>query len=162
MIIQQSRRSSFVQPMTRQLSWDIKLKPVVVEGSIVPGYQSIVRNDNGHVLSLTRKTHHPATNEKFLEVVSRIHEFTGFAVEGYSVFQQGRKVLAFLKNEETMRVGDFDSDSYLVIGNSFDRSTGFFTGISTVVIRCTNQFSRIKVNQSIRHNSQLNDYFGNI
>lgn len=142
--------------MTRQLSWDVKLKPVVVEGSIVPGYQSIVCNENGHVLSLTRKTYHPATNDKFVEVVIRIYEFTGFAVEGYSVFQQGRKVLAFLKNEEKMRVGDFDSDSYLVVGNSFDRSTGFFTGISTVVIRCTNQFSRIKVNQSIRHNSQIN------
>jgi hypothetical protein len=156
MTIRRPRRSSFAEPITKQLSWDIDLKPVVVNGNILPDYQSIVRNDNGQVLSLTKKTYHPATNEKFLEVISRVHEFTGFDVEGYSVFQGGRKVLAFLKNNEKMRVGDFDSDNYMVIGNSFDRSTGFFTGISHVIIRCTNQFSQIQTTQTIRHNSQIN------
>lgn len=123
---------------------------------MLPDYQSVVRNDNGHVLSLTKKTYHPATNEKFQEVVSRVHEFTGFDVEGYSVFHGGRKVLAFLKNNEKMRVGDFDSNNYMVIGNSFDRSTGFFTGISNVVIRCTNQFGRLQTTRTIRHNKQIN------
>lgn len=156
MTIRRPRRSSFAETVTKQLSWDIDLKPVIVEGNVLPDYQSVVRNDNGRVLSLTKKTYHPATNEKFLEVVSRVHEFTGFDVEGYSVFHGGRKVLAFLKNNEKMRIGDFDSDNYMVIGNSFDRSTGFFTGISSVVIRCTNQFSRIQTKQTIRHNKQIN------
>lgn len=156
MTIRRPRRSSFAEPLTKQLTWDIDLKPVVVEGNILPDYQSIVRNDNGNVLSLTKKTYHPATNEKFTEVVSRIHEFTGFEVEGYSVFQGGRKVLAFLKNHEKMRIGDFDSDNYMVVGNSFDRSTGFFTGISSVVIRCTNQFSQLQTTRTIRHNQQIN------
>jgi hypothetical protein len=44
----------------------------------------------------------------------------------------------------------------MVIGNSFDRSSGFFTGISRGVIRCTNQFSRIQTTQAIRHNKQIN------
>jgi hypothetical protein len=156
MTTRRPRRSSFSEPITKQLTWDIDLKPVCVEGSILPDYQSIVRNDNGQVLSLTKKTYHPASNEKFAEVIGRIHEFTGFDVEGYSVFHGGRKVLAFLKNNEKMRVGDFDSSNYMVIGNSFDRSTGFFTGISSVVIRCTNQFSRIQTTQTIRHNKQIN------
>jgi hypothetical protein len=56
--------------------------------------------------------------------VVRIYEFTGFEVEGYNVFQHGRKVLAFLKNNERMKIGDFDSDNYMVVGNSFDCSTG--------------------------------------
>lgn len=156
MTIRRTRRSSFAEPLTRQLSWDIGLKPVFVEGNTLPDYQSIVRNDNGNVLSLTKKTYHPATNEKFIEVVSRIHEFTGFEVEGYSVFHGGRKVLAFLKNQEKMRIGDFDSDNYMVVGNSFDRSTGFFTGISSVVIRRTNQFSQLQTTRTIRHNQQIN------
>jgi hypothetical protein len=99
-------RSSFSEPVTKQIIWDIDLKPVSVEGSILPDYQSIVRNNNGQILSLTKKTYHPASNEKFAEVIGRIHEFTGFDVEGYSVFHGGRKVLAFLKNNEKMTVGD--------------------------------------------------------
>lgn len=156
MTIKRTRRSSFAEPLTKQLAWDIELKPVVVEGNILADYQSIVRNDNGNVLSLTKKTYHPATNEKFTKVVSRMHEFTGFEVEGYSVFQGGRKVLAFLKNHDKMRIGDFDSDNYMVVGNSFDRSTGFFTGISNVVVRCTNQFSQLQTTPTIRHNRQIN------
>lgn len=151
-----SRRSSFAQPMTKALDWDIQLKPVCVQNTEVPNYQSIVRTDNEKVLALTKKSYHPATNEKFVEVVGRIYEFTGFEVEGYSVFQDGRKVLAYLKNKEKMRIGDFDSENYMVIGNSFDCTTGFFTGISNVVLRCTNQFSRMNIGKSVRHDSQIN------
>ena len=148
-------RSAFAEPLTKNLSWDIELQPVEVQGITLPKYQALVRNDNREVLSVTKKSYHPATNEKFLEVVSRLHEFTGFSVEGYSVFQGGRKVLAFLKNNEKMRIGDFDSENHMVVGNSFDCSTGFFTGISNVVLRCTNQFSQLNVNHKIRHNQQI-------
>jgi hypothetical protein len=156
MTIRRPTRSSFSEPITKSLSWDVELMPVCVEGNTLENYQSLVRNDNRKVLSVTKKSYQPATNEKFIEVVAKIHEFTRFEVEGYSVFQEGRKVLAFLKNNEKMRIGDFDSENYLVIGNSFDCSSGFFTGISNVVLRCTNQFSRISVGHNIRHNGQLN------
>ena len=152
---QRRTRSTFAEPLTKELDWDIELQPVQVESRILPNHQALVRNDNGEVLSVTKKSYHPATNEKFLEVISRLHEFTGFAVEGYSVFQGGRKVLAFLKNQEKMRIGDFDSENYMVVGNSFDCSSGFFTGMSNVVIRCTNQFSQMNVNHNIRHNQQI-------
>jgi len=45
-------------------------------------------------------------------------------------------------------------DNYMVIRNSFDRSTGFFHRY-IVVIGCTNQFSRIQGTQTIRHNKQI-------
>ena len=156
MNLRRQRRSSFAEPITKKLEWDVALRPVNVDGNILDNHQALVRNDKGTVLSVTKKSYQPATNEKFMEIVSRIHEFTGFNVEGYSVFQEGRKVLAFLKNNERMKIGDFDSENYMVIGNSFDCSTGFFTGISNVVLRCTNQLSRIAVGSNIRHNSQLN------
>lgn len=156
MILRRPRRSAIAEPLTKSLCWDVALKPVSVQGHELSNYQAIVRTDNQHVLSVAKKTYHPATNERFIEVVSKIHELTGFEVEGYSVFQQGRKVLAFLKNNEKMKIGNFESDNYMVVGNSFDCSTGFFTGISNVVIRCTNQFSRMNVSQNIRHNKQIN------
>jgi hypothetical protein len=78
MTIRRTRRSPFAEPVTKQLTWDVDLKPVVVEGNVLTDYQSIVRNDNGRVLSVRKKTYHPASNEKFAEVVSRVHEFTGF------------------------------------------------------------------------------------
>jgi hypothetical protein len=155
MILRRTRRSAIAEPLINKLTWDVDLKPIWVDGKELPNHQALVRNDNAEVLSVTKKSYHPATNERFLEVVSRIHEFTGFDVEGYSVFQGGRKVLAFLKNNEKMRIGDFDSNNYMVIGNSFDCSTGFFTGISNVVIRCSNQFSRMQTSTTIRHNKQL-------
>ena len=76
-----------------------------MEGNVLRNYQSLVRNDNRKVLSVTKKSYHPATNEKFVEVVSKIHEFTGFTVEGYTVFHEGRKVLAFLKNTDNAHRG---------------------------------------------------------
>jgi len=152
---QRRTRSTFAEPLTKELNWDIELQPVQVEGHTLSNHQALVRNDNREVLAVTKKSYHPATNERFLEVITRLHEFTGFEVEGYSVFQEGRKVLAFLKNNDMMNIGGFDSKNYMVVGNSFDCSTGFFTGISNVVVRCTNQFSRISMQQNIRHNKQL-------
>ncbi len=149
-------RSTAAEPLTKKLTWDIKLQSVQVEAHTVPNHQAIIRNDNQEVLSITKKSYHPATNEKFLEVIGRLHEFTGFTVEGFSIFQGGRKVLAFLQNNEKMRVADFDCSNYLVVGNSFDCSSGFYTGISTVLIRCTNQFSRMNLKQNIRHDNQIN------
>lgn len=150
-----NQRSAMADPLATALSWDVEVKPVFVDHKELQSYQSIVRNDNGKVLSITKKSYYPATNERFKEVVSRIHKFTGFTVEGYAVFQEGRKVLAFLRNHERMNIGGFDSTNYMVVGNSFDRSTGFFTGISNVVTRCTNQFSQIQGHMNIRHNKQI-------
>lgn len=150
-----STRSTFAEPVAKSLSWDIKQTPVLVNGQALSNYQALVRNDNQKVLAVTKKSYHPATNERFLEVVSKLHEFTGFEVKGYSLFQGGRKVLAYLKSTENMRIGDFDSDNYMVVGNSFDCSTGFFTGISNVVIRCSNQFSKMSIQHKVRHNRQL-------
>ncbi|MEJ1239591.1 DUF932 domain-containing protein [Chryseolinea sp. T2] len=150
-----STRSTFAEPLTKSLSWDIAQTPVSVNGKTLSNYQALVRNDNQDVLAVTKKSYHPATNERFLEVVSKLHEFTGFDVKGYSVFQGGRKVLAYLKNTENMRIGEFDSENYMVVGNSFDCTTGFFTGISNVVIRCSNQFSKMSIQHKVRHNKQL-------
>ena len=56
-----------------------------------------------------------------------------------------------------MKIGDFTSDNYLCIGNSFDYSRGFFSGLTNVVHRCTNQFSSIVGHSTIRHNSKMNE-----
>jgi hypothetical protein len=143
------------EPLATALSWDIEVKPVIVSGQELSNYQAIARNDTGKVLSITKKSYYPATNERFREVISKIHEFSGFSVEGYSVFQEGRKVLAFLRNPEKMNIGGFDSTNYMVVGNSFDCTTGFFTGVTNVITRCTNQFSQIQGHMNIRHNSQI-------
>jgi hypothetical protein len=35
-------------------------------------------------------------------------------------FKEAARFSLFLKNNEKMRIGDFDSNNYMVIGNSFD------------------------------------------
>jgi hypothetical protein len=150
-----NQRTSLAKETTKTLDWEILEHPVHVNGNTADRYKGFVRSDNNELLSVTSATYQPCLNEQFVNTVSRLHEITGFDIHGYSEFQGGRKVMAYLKNTEPKNIAGFPTDSYMVLGNSFDKTTTFFVGLSNIVIRCTNAFSRIKVGLNIRHNSQL-------
>ncbi len=149
------RPHQLATPLSPTLDWDVNIHNVTSNNIEASNYKAIHRNDNGQLLNISKKSYYPATNDKFLEIVHKIHEMTSFTICGYSEFGGGKKVLAYLKNQEPMKIGDFTTENYMIVGNSFDCSTGFFTGISNIVLRCTNQFSRINVKTNIRHNSKL-------
>ena len=124
------------------LEWDIIEKPIFANNKQVIGYKGIFRNDNGQLLNIAKSSYTPTHNEKFIEVTEKLHDITGFPIENYYDVDGGKKVLAFLKCTEPMQVCGHEFKDYLMIGNSFDGSTGFFIGNSNIMVRCSNRFSR--------------------
>lgn len=149
-----------VRELSEKIGWEIKNKNLFSGDQIglekVLGYKAIVRDDNGGVLSVMKNSYSPMTNAQFIEIVERIREISGFELTGYNEFKGGRKVLAFLENnKEDCRIGSHKILNYMLLGNSFDGSTSFFQGTSTILIRCQNQFSKIQVQNKIRHTKAI-------
>ena len=148
-----------MRDLTQELNWDVNVKEVqTLDGIAIDSHRAIVRDDSDEVLSVMKKSYNPLRNEEFKNRVSCLAEITGFEKVGFNEFNDGKKVLAFLKNnQEITRIGAHQMDSYMVIGNSFDGSSSFFVGTSTILLRCTNQFSQIAKMMKVRHtkNSEL-------
>ena len=124
------------------LTWDIIEKPIFANNKQIMGYKSIFRSDNGNLLNIAKTSYTPTHNEKFIEVTEKLHEITGFPIQNYYEVDGGKKVLSFLECTESIQVCGHEFKDYLMIGNSFDGSTGFFIGNSNVMIRCKNRFSK--------------------
>ena len=124
------------------LDWDIIEKPIFANNKQIIGYKSIFRSDNGNLLNIAKTSYTPTHNEKFIEVTEKLHEITGFPIQNYYEVDGGKKVLSFLECTESIQVCGHEFKDFLMIGNSFDGSTGFFIGNSNVMIRCKNRFSK--------------------
>ena len=140
--------------VTNSIGWDIQEYPVHSNGVIHGNYKAIHRDDNNKLLNIVKRQYTPATNKMFVEVVEKLSSITGFPVHGYTEFGNGERLIGYLKSENT-KVAGFENSNYMIVGNSFDYSTGFFTGLTNIVLRCENQFSQITKQKSVRHNSML-------
>lgn len=143
-----------------KISWEIENKNVFSGTHIgvnqIDGYKAIIRNDNGTVLSVMKNSYSPVNNAEFLEIVAKIQEISGFRLAGFNEFKDGRKVLGFLENNrEDFSIGGNKIKDYFILGNSFDGTSSFFTGTTSVLIRCQNQFSQIIEHNKIRHTKKI-------
>ncbi len=133
------------------LSFEIKESAIYTNDTVINGYKAISK-DNGEILSVMKDSYFPMYNKDFMESVNRMSEISGFQISGYSEIGGGIKIAGHLKNNvEKLMIGNFPIDDYLVLGSSFDGSTSFFLGTSTVLVRCQNQFSRISKMEKVRH-----------
>jgi len=146
------------------LSWDIKEQKIFTEGNSglvgVDKYKCIVRDDNEKVISVAKTSYCPMRNSEFTDSVNKISEITGFPVVGYSDFSGSKKVVAYLKNtKEDLNVGGHKMQDFLMLGNSHDQSSSFFLGTVTELLRCTNQFSRVKITKGnkVRHTKNFEE-----
>lgn len=151
------KRHTFANPMVDRLTWDIQIKKVYSDNTEAKDYKAIHRNDNRNRLNIVSSSYNPGTNEKFMETVTKLHELTGFKIVGYSEFDGGRKVLAYLQNTEPVKIGDFDTTNYMIKGNSFDYSMSWFAGLTKKVHRCSNEWGMIRPDHRFRHDSKLNE-----
>jgi len=127
--------------VNNQFNWEVLEKPVFrPDGKIIPGYKTIERSDNGLILNMCKDSYTPTTNEDFCNFVDRLSQTTGYQIDSFSEYQNGAKVLAFLKAPET-KINGWDFDNYFVVGNSHDSSKAFFVANTSKMIRCQNQFS---------------------
>lgn len=141
--------------LSPSLNWEVSEHQVTSNDRICPGYKALHRDDNGLLLNIVKDSYYTATNGMFTTVVEKLREVTGFELLGYSQAGEGQRVLAYLKNRSGMNIGDFTTENFLVLGNSFDYSTGFFGGNVNRVLRCQNEFGRISQNFRIRHASGI-------
>lgn len=159
-------RQSFFATDVDKLNWEISEQPVytgsplhtVYDGTtqhnikIVEGVKALVRDDNKDVLSIKKDSYNPLTNARFMEIAEFIKQYSGFELSGYQEYKNGAKVLGYLKNtSDVQKIGGHVIEDYMLIGNSFDGSTSFFSGCVTELLRCTNQFGRINQVSRIRH-----------
>lgn len=142
-----------MRELTKELNWDIREERLYTnDQSEVFGYKAIMREDTQETLSVMKTSYSPLTNSEFIEKTQKLSEISGFEVTGYNDFKGGRKVLSFLKNNRgNVDIGGNKMEDYMVIGNSHDGSSSFFVGISSVLIRCESQFSRISNLMKVRH-----------
>ncbi|MFN8353703.1 MAG: DUF932 domain-containing protein [Spirosomataceae bacterium] len=131
--------------------WEIAEKPIYANNATLKGYKAIFRNDNQQLLNVAKQSYTPTPNTRFVEVVERLNEITGFPIRCYDEFEGGKKVLAFLECTEPIQVCGYDFQDFMLIGNSHDSSTGFFIGNSSKMIRCANRFSKIFRQLQVRH-----------
>ena len=152
-------------PMAKDtdLSWDINEQgiytPINGVMSQVVGKKALVRNDNNEVLSVRNESYHAMTNEAFLKTADKLKEMSGFELAGFTEYKGGRKVIGYLKNtaEGEIKIGEHVIEDYLILGNSHDGSTSFFTGTVTELLRCSNEFGRINTTNRVRHSKSFEE-----
>lgn len=143
------------------LQWDVQEDEVYVKINGVlrldETKKAIVRNDNEEILSHRNAGYHTMTNEKFREVTEDLKNESGFEFAGFHEYKGGRKVIGYLKNtaEGEIKIGDHAIEDYLILGNSHDGSSSFFTGTVTELLRCSNEFGRISGANRVRHSKSF-------
>eukprot|EP01029_Cantina_marsupialis_P030385 TRINITY_DN8216_c0_g1_i3.p1 TRINITY_DN8216_c0_g1~~TRINITY_DN8216_c0_g1_i3.p1 ORF type:complete len:306 (-),score=38.08 TRINITY_DN8216_c0_g1_i3:520-1437(-) len=122
-------------------SWEVKEQPIFdMHGKKINGYKTVQRSDNGTILNLCKDSYTPTTNELFCTFADNLSKVTGYEINNFSEFEDGKKVLAFLQAPETFTNGH-KLENYIAIGNSHDSTKAFFVAHTDFMIRCQNQFS---------------------
>ena len=138
--------------LSETLSWEVKEKAITIDGAVVPSHKALLRNDNGLLLNICSKDYQVCTNEYLKDITNRLCGLTSFTLEGYEEWNGGKVVMAFLKNTAKLpRIGDWDVQDYMIVGNGHNYSLPTFLGTSSVMIRCTNQFSQIHKMMRVPH-----------
>lgn len=149
--------ATLIKPLASNLDWEIQTERLFNRnGHALKDYKMLTRSDNGALLNVCKKSYTPTPNSKFKDTVSSMQKITGMEFKGFSEFQGGKKILAYLKSDRR-KIAGFDFDNYMVIGNSHDYSTSFFIASTHKMLRCENQFSRLYKGRSfsIPHTSAI-------
>jgi len=139
------------------LNWDIRMEPLMINNTIDIGKMAIVRNDNNKLLSIVGQQYEPVSNAKLMHFTTALTKTGEFELMGFDELNEGKIVLAFLKNMQTnLKINGCLNEEYLFIGNSFDGTKRFHIGTASSLVRCENQFSTTLKVFSKKHNSLLN------
>jgi len=144
--------SNFVDKLT----FEIQESPVLydINGNVLTSknHKVLSRSDNGTELSVIKNSYYPTYNKHFMESTETMKKISGFDITGYSEINNGAIVISHLKNTvKDLKIGDHPIQDYLILGSSCDGKYAFFIGTTTVLLRCTNQFSNISKIEKVRH-----------
>lgn len=139
-----------------KLNWEIREEAVTINNSFDTGKKAIIRNDNGQLLGIVGKHYQPVTNSQLMHFTNALTKSGEFVLEGFDELNEGKIVLAFLKNTNpNLRINHCENEEYMFVGNSFDGTKRFHIGTATRLIRCANQFSATLKVFSKKHTSLI-------
>ncbi len=128
--------------LEKTFNWEVIERPVVINGLEQSTKKALMRSDTGDILSIKSNRYRVFSNEKFEKLIDRLVKLSGFEFMGYEEFQNGKRILGFLRNTRpNLKLCGQDVKDYLVIGNSHDGSSKIFIGTSNYIFRCENQFT---------------------
>lgn len=128
--------------LKKTFNWEVIENPVFINGIQHPKKKALMRSDTGAILSINSNRYRVFSNQKFGQLIDRLVNLSGFEFMGYEEFQNGKRVLGFLKNTRpNLKICGQAVKDYLVIGNSHDGSSKIFIGTSNFIFRCENQFT---------------------
>ena len=142
--------------MLEKLTFEIQESPVLysVDGEVLTSktHKVLSRSNDNVEISTMKNSYKPMLNSDFMETTERMKKISGFEMTGYSELDGGKIILSHLKNNlSDFNINGHKIEDYLLMGSSFDGRYSFFVGTTTVLLRCTNQFSRITQAEKVRH-----------
>jgi len=151
-----------VEVVENSFNWEVEECPIYDKnGNKIEGFKQIRRNDNFNTLNVCKQSYTPTTNEVLIDTVTKISQLTGFEIVDFKEFKNGNIVIGQLKNEG-FNIGDFNFNSYMIVGNSHNYQTSFFIGEHNTMIRCHNQFAAIQQGLKAYHTSTNEQQIKNI
>jgi len=142
----------------QNLSWDVNPAPIEVNGNLLSDKMAWLRNDNQTVLGILSNQYRPFTNQRLMGLTHSLERTKNYKLEGYEEFRKGKIVMAFLKYNKPTLVNGWDTEEYLIIGNSHDGSRGFHISTTQQLVRCENQFNAgIKMMRMSHNTHQLSN-----
>ena len=140
--------------LIQKLEWEVKTQPVLysVDGLTMenPNYMHISKS-TGQPLSVMGSKYCPLTVEDFSKNVELLQQVSGYTLNGYQEFKEGKTILGILQSPDLGTQATIPALNYIVVGSSFDGSRPFFIGNSTLLIRCQNAFSQISMFDTVKH-----------
>jgi hypothetical protein len=142
-----------------RIDWEVEERPIFANGLKITGYKGLFRGNSDSLLSIQKSSYTPTHNSRFVEVAEKLNEITGFPIKNYYDLEGGKKTLAFLECTDPIQICGHEFKDYLMLGNSFDGSTGFFIGNSSMMVRCSNRFSKnfrqLQVNHTKNNSTRI-------
>jgi hypothetical protein len=139
-------------PLDSSLNWDIISAPVFSEsGQPVPGFQLLSNSETGEPIAVHRNSYTPVSNERLVNMVNKMLDMSNFSLQGFHTYNGGAKVMAYLKNNNPKKFGGHDANDFMILGNSHDGSSAFFSGMTNYIFRCKNMFAQHHQQNKIWH-----------
>ena len=137
--------------LKQTLNWEVEQQELQTGSVAIKGKYALRRTDTGEILNICSDRYRPFYNSDLLRLVDKIEKISTFKLQGFEEFRKGRRLLAFLKNDEPGILGGEKVEDFLIIGNSHNSSSKVFAGMSNYMFRCENQFSGDLYSLRVKH-----------
>lgn len=122
------------------LNWGVRTETVKSDsGILIPGYKTIIRDDNNKPLSIRGEDYEVFNNYQLIELLEKVSQKSGLPIHNGGFFGDGEKVYIQLKSND-LKLGNDKIKGYLTGINSYDGSTSLAFGPSNITVSCQNTF----------------------